>query len=138
MSFFNNQLKDFISQINCSTSLDEWYLSDFIEKYVNSMNSEEAFSSISYVCSAFVEYNSIGSDVIYEILVILDSLLRVANTKEKPQELLLIEVTLNEITKDNHFAYVHPIIQSLLSSMGAKGVNSDQRGQHVTRMGSSP
>lgn len=76
---FLKKLDEFIQTLSQEENeLDEWYLSDFSDKNISSMESHEAFYSLKLVIPYLFQYPQYG----YELLDIMYRLKRQADTTE--------------------------------------------------------
>lgn len=74
-----NKLKDFLHNISINRdNLDEWYLSDFIDKNIKILSSYDSFEFMKKIISYIVNYPEYG----YELLEITQELKRQADTTE--------------------------------------------------------
>lgn len=74
-----NKLEDFLHHISINqNNLDEWYLSDFIDKNIKILNSYESFEFMKKIIPYLVNYSEYG----YELLEITQELKRQADTTE--------------------------------------------------------
>ena len=83
---FVQNLYSFIKKLKTEVDFDEWYLSEFIEKNIDTLSQEDAFQMQSYVIQ-LIEHN-LESNEMYELLQIWIALQRQSGTMQKPLELI--------------------------------------------------
>ena len=71
---FVQNLYSFIKKLKTEVDFDEWYLSEFIEKNIDTLSQEDAFQMQSYVIQ-LIEHN-LESNEMYELLQIWIALQR--------------------------------------------------------------
>lgn len=92
-----NKLRDFLETISINQEeLDEWYLSDFIDKNIKPLNSYESFEAMKKMVPYLIKYPEYG----YELLEIIQELNRISDTTEifysEDTPSVLIEVYKND------------------------------------------
>ncbi|PNK59539.1 hypothetical protein [Psychrobacter sp. FDAARGOS_221] len=110
---FETKLNDFFKKISNDDSLDEWYLSQFIDRNVSTLSAQEAFhASNTVVCKI---KSDIYSDNLYELLEILISLRIHSDTNEIPP-ILIDNPNLFEQIKSQRFeSYIRVPVSKLES-----------------------
>ena len=97
---FRKELDDFIQMLSKDENeLDEWYLSDFLNKNISNMESYEAFSSLKLMVPYLFQYPQYR----YELLDIMSSLKRLADTTEPFCEESILN-SLFELCQDDEYS----------------------------------
>lgn len=110
-NMFETKLLEFMNMLQSGCDVAEWYLADFIEKNINHLSSQEAFSGTSYVIQ-LMGYN-LRSDCLYELLQILVSLQRQSDTTQRPLALMENPEIFDLIVTHNSQDYILCIVDEL-------------------------
>lgn len=96
---FQKKLDEFIQMLlQSNNELDEWYLSDFLDKYISNMKAYEAFSSLKETIPYLFKYPQYR----YELLEIMSMLKRLADTTEPFCEKNILESLLKLYQNDGY------------------------------------
>lgn len=107
----NHKINDFLASIKSDKNLNEWYLSDFVEKNVKILSAEEAFNASEDISK--IIFKEKDSDVIYELLYILYYLKQQSETNQIPLWIKNNIDFFDKIKKHHQKDYIDNIINNL-------------------------